>query len=45
MGGKKKAAKKGGKGKGDDDGEIDQSTLNDILTSKVLSLKARLVLE
>ena len=36
MGGKKKgggAKKKGGKG--DDDGEIDQGTLNEILTAKV----------
>ena len=45
MGGKKKAAgKKKGKG-GDDDGEIDQSVLNEILTAKVQALKARLVLE
>ena len=46
MGGKKKkgAGKKKGKG-GDDDGEIDSSVLNDILTSKVLALKSRLVLE
>ena len=43
MGGKKKAAKKAKKG--DDDGEIDQGTLNEILTAKVQALKARLVLE
>ena len=43
MGGKKKAAKKAKKG--DDDGEIDQSTLNEILTAKVQALKAKLVLE
>ena len=43
MGGKKKAAKKAKKG--DDDGEIDQNTLNEILTAKVQALKARLVLE
>ncbi len=35
MGGKKKAGKKGKSKKGDDDGEIDQSTLNEILTAKV----------
>lgn len=34
MGGKKKAPKKAKKG-GDDDGEIDQNTLNEILTAKV----------
>ena len=47
MGGKKKAGgkKKGGKKGGDDDGEIDPAVLNDILTAKVMSLKARLVLE
>ena len=46
MGGKKKGGGKKKKGgKGDDDGEIDQNTLNDILTAKVQSLKARLVLE
>ena len=45
MGGKKKAGKKGGKKSGDDDGEIDQNTLNEILTARVMSLKARLVLE
>ena len=39
---KKAKAKKGG---GDDDGEIDQNTLNEILTAKVQALKARLVLE
>lgn len=44
MGGKKKAPKKAKKG-GDDDGEIDQNTLNEILTAKVQALKARLVLE
>ena len=36
MGGKKKGGGKKKKGgKGDDDGEIDQNTLNDILTAKV----------
>ena len=47
MGGKKKGGKKkaGGKKGGDDDGEISQDILNDILTAKVMSLKARLVLE
>ena len=48
MGGKKKGGgKKGGgkKGKGGDDDEMDQGTLNEILTAKVQSLKARLVLE
>ena len=40
--GKKQKAKKKG---GDDDGEIDQNTLNEILTAKVQALKARLVLE
>ena len=46
MGGKKKGGgKKGGKKGGDDDGEIDSSVLNDILNAKVMSLKARLVLE
>ena len=46
MGGKKKAGGgKKGKGKGDDDGEIDQSQMNELLVAKVQALKARLVLE
>ena len=46
MGGKKKGGKKKGGGKkGGDDDEMDEGVLNDILTAKVLSLKARLVLE
>ena len=41
----KKKAQKKPKGGADDDGEIDQNTLNEILTAKVQALKARLVLE
>ena len=47
MGGKKKGGggKKGKKAGGDDDGEMDPAVMNDILNAKVMSLKARLVLE